>query len=106
MPHIYIVTPDGVGTRVEVPDGRSVLDACRKSGLPMEGLCGGEMDCSTCHVIVDPIWFDKLPAATEDEEDMLDLIPSVTETSRLGCQVKITAALDGLTLKLPAENKV
>jgi len=63
------------------------------------------MDCSTCHVIVDPIWFDKLPAATEDEEDMLDLIPSVTETSRLGCQVKITAALDGLTLKLPAENK-
>lgn len=106
MPHFNIINPDGVGTTVEVPDGRSVLDACRKYGLPIEALCGGEMDCSTCHVIVDPIWFDKLPAATEDEDDMLDLIPSVTETSRLGCQVKITAALDGLTLRLPTENKV
>lgn len=67
----------------------------------MEGLCGGELDCSTCHVIVDPTWHDQLSAASEDEEDMLDLIPTLTPTSRLGCQIRISEALDGLTVRLP-----
>ena len=61
------------------------------------------MACSTCHVIVDDGWFDKLQEISEDEEDMLDLAFGLTRTSRLGCQIVITEVLDGLVVTLPAE---
>lgn len=101
MPIINIYTPDKVRHSVEVPVGRSILDACRKALLPMEGLCGGELDCSTCHVVVDPDWLNRLAAASDDEEDMLDLIPTLTPSSRLGCQIRMSEALDGLTVEIP-----
>jgi len=69
--------------------------------LDMEGACEGAMACSTCHVIVDPSWNDRLDAPTEDEEDMLDLAPGLKATSRLGCQIIITEAMDGLVVHLP-----
>ena len=72
-------------------------------GMPLEGTCEGQMACSTCHVIVDPAWFDRLPAAVDDEEDMLDLATGVTRTSRLSCQIVLDAALDGLEVRIPAE---
>ena len=100
MPLFVISTLDGATHDVEVPEGRTVLDACRKADLPMEGLCGGELGCSTCHVIVDSQWISLLNPATEDEEDMLDLLPAVTDFSRLGCQIKASAALDGIRLSL------
>jgi 2Fe-2S ferredoxin len=56
-------------------------------------------------VIVDPAWFNKLVPPTEDEEDMLDLAFGLEATSRLGCQIVITEALDGLVLKLPAATR-
>ena len=61
------------------------------------------MACSTCHVIVDEQWFDRLSPAGEDEEDMLDLAWGVAPTSRLGCQIVVTDALDDLIVALPRE---
>ncbi len=69
----------------------------------MEGACGGSCACSTCHVIVvDEDKYDKMPEPEDDENDMLDLAFGLTETSRLGCQVKMTKELDGLVVKLPS----
>ena len=70
-------------------------------GLDLEGACEGSLACSTCHIIVDPEWYDALVAASEDEEDMLDLAFGLTRSSRLGCQIIITEELDGLTVSLP-----
>jgi ferredoxin len=68
----------------------------------MEGACGGSCACSTCHVIVDgEDYFDRIPEASDDENDMLDLAFGLTETSRLGCQVEMSKELDGLVVKLP-----
>jgi len=69
----------------------------------MEGACGGSCACSTCHVIVtSPEMYDRIPEPDDDENDMLDLAFGLTETSRLGCQVKMTADLDGLEVRLPS----
>jgi ferredoxin len=72
----------------------------------MEGACEGSLACSTCHVIVeDRGVFDSLPPATDDEEDMLDLAFGLTDTSRLGCQIKLTPELDGFVVKLPSATR-
>ena len=89
----------------QVPVGTSVLQAARDNNIDLEGACEGSLACSTCHVVVDEQWFDLLPTATEDEEDMLDLAFGLTHTSRLGCQIIITEELDGLTLKLPTATR-
>lgn len=90
---------------VEAPDGLSVLEIAHKHDLDLEGACEGSLACSTCHVICDKEWFDALPTATEDEEDMLDLAFGLTPTSRLGCQIVMTPELDGLSVKLPAATR-
>ena len=87
---------------VEAPVGLSVLEVAHKHDVDIEGACEGSLACSTCHVIVDPAWFGKLARPTEDEEDMLDLAFGLEKTSRLGWQIVITEALDGLTVKLPS----
>ncbi len=63
------------------------------------------MACSTCHVIVDKNWYERLPERDEDEEDTLDLARGLTATSRLGCQIIVTEKLDGLTVQLPKETR-
>ena len=63
------------------------------------------MACSTCHVIVAPEWFDRLPEAAEDEEDMLDLAAGACRTSRLSCQIELTEALDGIEVRIPPESR-
>jgi ferredoxin len=90
---------------VEAREGDSLLDIAQAAGQPLEGTCEGQMACSTCHVIVDAKDFARLPPASEDEEDMLDLAASTTRTSRLACQITLTAALDGLTVHIPAESR-
>jgi len=87
----------------EVADGDNLLDIAQAHDLEMEGACGGSCACSTCHVIVaDQDYYDKMPEPDDDENDMLDLAFGLTETSRLGCQVKMTPELDGLTVRLPS----
>jgi 2Fe-2S ferredoxin len=96
---------DGTRRDVEAPLGLSVLEIAHKHGVDIEGACEGSLACSTCHVIVDPAWSGKLAKATEDEEDMLDLAFGLERTSRLGCQIVITEALDGLVVRLPAATR-
>tara|TARA_B110000467_G_C18005837_1_gene307882 strand:+ start:47 stop:370 length:324 start_codon:yes stop_codon:yes gene_type:complete len=97
---IFIDT-DGKPQEVEAPLGHSLLQIAWDNGIDIEGACEGAMACSTCHVVVDPAWFDKLDAPTEDEDDMLDLAPGLKASSRLGCQIIITEAMDGLVVHLP-----
>lgn len=101
MAKIVFILPDGEKKEVDAPIGLSVLEIAHKNDISLEGACEGSLACSTCHVIVDEKYFDILDEPTEDEEDMLDLAFGLTHTSRLGCQIKISEELDGLTLKLP-----
>ena len=101
MPTMTFIQRDGTRLEVEAPLGLSVLEVAHKYGVDIEGACEGSLACSTCHVIVDPSWFAKLARPTEDEEDMLDLAFGLEKTSRLGCQIVMTAALDGLVVRLP-----
>jgi len=105
MPKIIFVETDGTRREVEAPVGASVLEAARRNDIDIEGACEGSLACSTCHVIVDPEWYDVLQEAGEDEEDMLDLAFGLTRTSRLGCQIIITEELDGLTVQLPGATR-
>ena len=102
MPRMSFIERDGTRREVDAPLGLSVLEIAHKHGIDIEGACEGSLACSTCHVVVDGSWYGKLAKATEDEEDMLDLAFDLQETSRLGCQIIMTDALDGLTVKLPA----
>ena len=70
---------------------------------PSAGACGGECACSTCHVVLPKDFYDSLPKPSEEELDMLDLASGLTETSRLGCQVDVTAAFDGLVVAIPKD---
>ena len=89
---------------VEGAVGDTMLRAAQAAGLPLEGTCEGQMACSTCHVVIDPEWFDRLEAASDEEEDMLDLAAGVRRTSRLSCQIVLDRATDGLTASIPEES--
>jgi 2Fe-2S ferredoxin len=104
VPKIIFISSDG-GSRQEcdAQTGQSVLDVAHEGDVDIEGACEGSMACSTCHVVVSPDWFAKLPAASEFEEDMLDLTYGLKMTSRLGCQLVVTEELDGMELTLPTQ---
>ena len=103
MPNIIFVTPDGTEHNVVVENGTTVMEAGRDANLGIEGTCGGYLSCATCHVIVDAAWFPKTGAPGEDEFDMLDLAFGLSETSRLGCQIEMSDALDGLKVAIPED---
>jgi ferredoxin len=98
---VVFVLRNGEKKTVEANAGQTLLDVAKQYDLDVEGACGGAMACSTCHMIVDAGWYKKLPPASDDEMDMLDLAPGLTRTSRLGCQIKLTDAMNGLTVTLP-----
>ncbi|MCJ1370022.1 mitochondrial matrix iron-sulfur protein [Loxospora ochrophaea] len=101
--HVTFIDKEGEEHTFEVAKGDNLLDIAQSEDLEMEGACGGSCACSTCHVIVESQeLYDKIPEADDDENDMLDLAFGLTETSRLGCQVKMTPELDGLRVKLPS----
>jgi len=101
--HVTIVDKDNTHHTFTVSDGDNLLDIAQANDLEMEGACGGSCACSTCHVIVaDQEAYDKMEEPDDDENDMLDLAFGLTETSRLGCQVRMSKALDGLVVKLPS----
>lgn len=103
MPKVIFLLPDGGRREVNPPAGLSILEIARKYDIDIEGACEGSLACSTCHVIVEPDWYEALADASEDEEDMLDLAWGLTATSRLGCQIVVTQDLDGLTVSLPKQ---
>ena len=87
---------------VEAEPGQRLLDVAWAAREPLEGACEGVMACSTCHVIVDAEDFAKLPSASEEEEDLLDLASHATRTSRLACQIILTADMESLSVRIPA----
>ena len=105
MAKVIFIDKDGQEKEVDAPIGLSVLEIAHKHSIDLEGACEGSLACSTCHVIVDPEFYDQLPDATEGEEDMLDLAFGLTHTSRLGCQIIMTEELDGLKLRLPSATR-
>lgn len=101
MPHIVFIEADGTRREVEAKSGLSLLEIAHEHDIELEGACEGSLACATCHVIIDPDWADKLPQASDDEEDMLDLAFGLEKTSRLGCQIIMNDALDGIIVHLP-----
>ncbi|PNS21113.1 hypothetical protein CAC42_3451 [Sphaceloma murrayae] len=101
--HVTFIDKDGSSHTFEVSDGSNLLDIAQANDVEMEGACGGSCACSTCHVIVDDgDMYDKMEEPDDDENDMLDLAFGLTETSRLGCQIKMSKELDGLVVRLPS----
>lgn len=105
MPKVVFIERNGNRKEVKAASNTSLLQVAHAHDIDMEGACEGSMACSTCHVIVDGDWFAKLPAAHATEEDMLDLTYGVTRASRLACQIIVTDALDGLTVRLPTATR-
>ena len=103
---VTFIHADGRGrTEAEANPGDILLDVAQAHLMPLEGTCEGQMACSTCHVIVAKEDFERLPPASEEEEDMLDLAAGARRTSRLSCQIILSEDLDGLTVHIPAESR-
>jgi 2Fe-2S ferredoxin len=101
MPKIVFIEANGTRKEVEAPIGHTLLQVAHMHKIDLEGACDHSLACATCHIIVDPQWFDVLPEAKTDELDMLDLAPNLAKTSRLGCQILMREEYDGLTVSLP-----
>ncbi len=102
MVKVCFITAEGGRVNAEADAGAVLLDVAQAAGMPLEGTCEGQMACSTCHVILPADWFVRLPAASPDEEDMLDLAAGITSTSRLSCQIELTDELDGIEVRIPS----
>jgi 2Fe-2S ferredoxin len=105
MPQLTVVTRDGSERTVTGEAGLSVMEVIRDNGFDeLLALCGGCCSCATCHVHVDPEFADKLPKMGRDEDDLLDSTSDRDATSRLSCQLPFTDALDGLRVRIAAED--
>ncbi|MEQ9487722.1 MAG: ferredoxin family 2Fe-2S iron-sulfur cluster binding protein [Alphaproteobacteria bacterium] len=101
MPKITFVDRDGTEKTVDAKTGFSLMEIAVENDVDIEAACEGSLACATCHLVLDPDWYEKLGPPSEDEEDMLDLAFGLTKTSRLSCQIRVTDDLDGLRASLP-----
>jgi 2Fe-2S ferredoxin len=102
MARITYVEHNGKAHSVEVADGTSLMEGALGNGVPgIDGDCGGNAACATCHVYIDPAWSAKTGTITEMEEAMLELADGRLPNSRLACQIKASADLDGLVVNMP-----
>ena len=101
MPHIIFIEENGIEKKATAEIGETILEVARANDVNIEGACGGNMACATCHLVVRKKLYDILPKPSDDDSDMLELASGLTLTSRLGCQIKVTEELDGLILSLP-----
>jgi 2Fe-2S ferredoxin len=105
MTKLVVVDRAGAEKEIEAADGVSVMEAIRDNGFDeLLALCGGCCSCATCHVYVDPAFADKLPGISEDENDLLDSSDHRNETSRLSCQIHLSAAVEGLRVTIAPED--
>lgn len=100
MPSITFIDSNQLRTRAQVPAGTTILEAAHANGVGLPGTCGGSMICATCHVMIGATDRARLPPPSEEEEDTLDLAFGVTGDSRLGCQITLTDAHDGMLVRL------
>jgi ferredoxin len=104
MTHVrFLDTAGMLSAEVDAPAGSRLLDIAQAAGQPLEGTCEGQMACSTCHVVVAAEDFSRLPRASENEEDLLDLAAHVSRTSRLACQIWLDDTLAELTVRMPGQ---
>jgi len=106
MPKVTFMHKDGRVSEADAIKNWSIMQIAVENGIrEIEGACGGAMACATCHCYIAPEWVERVNAQdnemSAEEEDMLDTAFDVRETSRLGCQVKVTDELDGLVVALP-----
>lgn len=106
MTTVTVIAKDGSQRQIEAQEGWSLMEIARDAGVAeIEGVCGGSMACATCHMVIHPDWAARVEAAgnekTAEEEDMLDMAYQVHETSRLGCQIRMSGILDGLIFAVP-----
>jgi len=105
MPSLRIVTRDGTEHAVEARTGWSVMENIRDNGFDeVLALCGGCCSCATCHVHVDPAWFERVGPRGADEDDLLDTSDHKIATSRLSCQILFSETLDGLRVRIAPED--
>ncbi len=102
MSTIKVIDQNGISHLLDAVEGWRVMEIIREHGFDVGGLCGGACACATCHVEVEAAWADRLSPANDDEEQMLDNVPLLTPTSRLSCQIIFTSELEGLEVKLVA----
>ena len=104
MPRLTVVTRAGEERTVDGHAGWSVMEVIKDHGFDeMLAICGGCCSCATCHVVVDPAFADRLPPIGDNEEDLLDTLDHRDPTSRLSCQIRFEEALDGLKVRIAAE---
>ena len=104
MAKITFIQPDGSKQTVEVEPGLTVMEAAKLNNIVgIEAECGGACACATCHVFVDEAWRSATGKPSAMEEDMLDFAFDVRDESRLSCQMKVTAAIDGLVVRVPGK---
>lgn len=106
MPKVTFLLEDGSTKEIQARENASLMHIATEHCLEgIQGVCGGAMACATCHCYIHPDWAERVTAQDNEqsveEVDMLDLAFDVRETSRLGCQVNVTAALDGLIIAMP-----
>ena len=101
MLHITFIEGNGTEKNAPAELGQTILEVARANDVNIEGACGGNMACATCHLVVNQNWYNILPRPSIDESDMLELANGLTPTSRLGCQIKVTEELNGLILSVP-----
>lgn len=107
MPNVTFVLPNGERTTVRAEAGFTVMGVALRQGIDgIEAECGGCLSCATCHVVVDEAWSDKLRPIDEIEDEMLEMVPDRQPASRLSCQIKLTDALDGITVHVPEAQTV
>mmetsp|Transcript_20455 Transcript_20455/g.32910 ORF Transcript_20455/g.32910 Transcript_20455/m.32910 type:complete len:169 (+) Transcript_20455:72-578(+) len=97
----YVEAKDGTSKTVDAEIGMDLMNVAHENDIELEGACGGELACSTCHLIFEKKIYDTLPEISEDEVDMLDLAFEVTDTSRLGCQILVREDFEGMTVTIP-----
>jgi 2Fe-2S ferredoxin len=98
MAGFHVTTRKGEQHTLEGVDGWRLMELLRDYKMGVEGICGGQTDCASCHIYVDPDWVDRLPEVRGEEEAKLDELPSWEENSRLSCQIIWGEELNGLTL--------
>jgi len=99
---VNFINSKGELKSVNAVEGETLMECAKKNDIhEIEAECGGGCSCATCHVYIDKDWVDKIDEASEMEEDMLDFALNVQDNSRLSCQIKLEANLDGLTVRTP-----
>lgn len=101
MTKITFITADGTRHEVQAKDGATLLETAKHHDLPLQGTCGGSRICGTCHLYINMRDFDRVGAPSSDEMDVLEWVPTLRETSRLGCQIRVCPELEGIEVSVP-----